>query len=355
MKNKIYINGLGSISAQPEEVPFSGKAIEYSKNIFPAITRDYKNFIPLIKLRRMSSAVKMGIGATKMALKEADIEIPDAIITATGQGSKQDTEKFLETILEQREEMITPTSFILSTHNTVGGQIALNLKCAAYNVTYTHSSASLEWALLDAILMFEEKNPGNILVGGVDEISPTISSFSYLNHQLKEEQIKNLELFKNTTPGSITSEGAHFFALSSEKKQNTYARLMDVEIFQAASQEGVEEQLITFLSRNNLNSQEINAVIFGKNGDCRYDHFYTFLQDRLFKDSQQIAYKHLSGDYNTVSGYALWLACKIFRSSAIPELLKLNSVIYKSSHYILLYNQDLGQNHSLILLSSCEI
>lgn len=63
--------------------------------------------------------------ASALAMKDANVESVDAIITGTGLGCIEDSEKFLKSILDNKEEFLTPTSFIQSTHNTVGAQIAL--------------------------------------------------------------------------------------------------------------------------------------------------------------------------------------------------------------------------------------
>ncbi len=353
MKNKLYINGIASISAQRENAVFSGSLTEYHQNIIPAIAPNYKEFIPAAALRRMSGAVKMGLTAAKIALKDAEISMPGAIITGTGQGCKQDTEKFLQTMLEQHEEFLSPTAFIQSTHNTVGGQIALNLKCKAYNVTYTQESGSLESALMDAQLQFLARpEPDSVLVGGVDEISDKFTSFLYLDGQLKQEEIHNSDLFETNSPGTITSEGAHFFSISSVKTSGTYAELLDVLVFNVNNSEEVSERITRFLKENQLTEEGIELVILGNNGDSRYDHFYADLQDGIFRNNPQLGYKHLVGDYNTVSGYAVWLACNILKNGERPEVLKLNSIQVKAPKNILIYNQYLGENHSIILLSS---
>lgn len=353
MKNKLYINGIASISAQAGNAVFSGSIAEYHQNIIPAITPDYKEFIPASALRRMSGAIKMGLTATKIALKDAEISMPGAIITGTGKGCQQDTEKFLETLLEQHEEFLSPTAFIQSTHNTVGGQIALNLKCKAYNVTYTQNSGSLESAFMDAQLQFlEQPELDTVLVGGVDEVSKKITPFLYLDGQLKQDETRNLDLFKTESPGTITSEGAHFFSISSTKTLGTYAELLDVLVFNSHTSEDVSERIHSFLKENSLTEEAIELVIFGNNGDSGYDHFYADLQAGIFRNKTQLGYKHLVGDYNTVSGYAVWLACNILKNGVIPGILKLNSVPVKTPKNILIYNQYLGENHSIILLSS---
>lgn len=353
MKNKVFITGIAGISAQEPEAVFSGAVTTYHQNIFPALSPDFKEFIPPMALRRMSKAVKMGITAAKTALEDGNVSQPGAIITGTGQGCKQDTEKFLVALLEQEEGLLAPTSFIQSTHNTVGGQIALNIKCHAYNVTYTQNSGSLEAAFIDAQMQFlEQPEIGSVLVGGIDEISEQFTSFLYLDGQLKQEETKNLDLFKRRSSGTITSEGAHFFTLSARQNSDAYAELVDVSVFGANTSEEVVKKILDLLQENSISIEEIDLVILGHNGDNRFDHFYTDLQDGIFNDKPQLAYKHLVGDYNTVSGFSVWLGCQILKNGIVPEICKLNSVPVKGVKKILLYNQYLGENHSIILLSA---
>ena len=351
MKNKIYINGIGSISAQTKD--FAKNPMVYEQLIFKAITPNFKEYIKPMVLRRMSQAVKMGITAANIALKEAEISLPEAIITGTGEGCKKDTERFLENLLDQEEELLNPTPFIQSTHNTIGGQIALHLGCKNYNVTYSQNSASLESALLDAQLFFgEEATLNSVLVGGVDEISEKISTFRKLDGQLKPERIKNLDLLNEDSAGTITSEGAHFFVLSKEIQENTYAEFMDVSIRNAISPLDISSVIEEFLAMNNLLPQDIDAVILGKNGDNRFDHYYTNLQQGIFKNTQQLVFKHLFGEYDTASGAAISLAANILKTGEIPEIIKANKLAEVKPKKILIYNQYLGKDHSLTLLGA---
>lgn len=351
MKPKIYINGISSISAQ--NLDFEENPVSYHKTIFPAISPNYKEFIKPMALRRMSKAIKMGITSAKVALNEAKIENPDAIITGTGEGCKQDTERFLENLIDQDEELLSPTSFIQSTHNTIGGQIALNLGCKNYNVTYTQNSASLESALLDAEMqLLETSEKKSVLVGGVDELSEKITQFRTLDGQLKSVDIHNLDLLKEDSTGTITSEGSHFFTLSTEKDNKSYAEFRDVSIKNSIQPEKINDEVEIFLNKNNISSAAIDIVILGNNGDNRYDHYYKNLQQNLFKNTAQLAYKHMVGDYDTVSGFALYSACKILKSGRIPSIMNLNSSTPKKLKNILIYNQYLGRDHSLILLSA---
>ena len=330
MGRSIFINGVSGISAQTEEAIFNNEPLVYNSNIFNAVPANYKEVIPAMALRRMSKAIKMGITTAKNALLEANINVPDAIITATGEGCKQDTEKFLETVLEQKEELLTPTSFIQSTHNTVGGQIALNLNCTGYNITYSQEDISLESAFIDAMLLLEADLDINaVLVGSVDEVSPKITSFSYLN----------------------TSEGAFFFVLSAEKKINSKVEIVAISTFKEKDVLNISVEIQQFLNSNNYTISDLDIVLLGKNGDLNQDVVYNHLAKELFSTSCILGYKHLAGDFNTVTGFAMWLTCKIFKNNHIPNVLKLNTNSCQNPKLGLLYNlsQD-NTTHSLILL-----
>ncbi|UJH91644.1 beta-ketoacyl synthase chain length factor [Antarcticibacterium sp. 1MA-6-2] len=257
MKTKIYINGIGSISAQEIKELFEEKVIRYNQNIIPAVSPDFKKHIPAMQLRRMSKGIKMGLTAAKTALEDADVEVPDVVITGTGQGSKIDTEKFLQEMLDREEETLSPTSFIQSTHNTIGGQIALNLACKGYNMTYSQNSASLESALIDSLLFLQEDSENTVLVGGVDEISEKITSFQVLDGQVKSEAIDNLQLLNSSTPGTIISEGAHFLTISAESTANSYAELVDVSVVNSEDPKTVSEKIQQFLLKNNRSLKQI--------------------------------------------------------------------------------------------------
>lgn len=350
--SKIYINGISSVSPQSEDIFEGGNPKIYKENILLAVDLDYRSLIKPMMLRRMSKAVKMGLYCSKKALLEAEVEVPDAILVGTGQGCMQDTEKFMINMLDSEEGLLSPTSFIQSTHNTVGGQIALDLKCKGHNMTFTQNSVSFESALLDAMLQMEDENIRNILIGGVDETSKEFTGFQKLDGQIKKENISNLELFDSKTSGTIISESAAFFSLSSNRTATSYAEFMDAEIINSIEPSGLHSKIDLFLKRNNTSASEIDAVILGKNGDVRFDHYYKELQDGILSDKCQIGFKHLVGDNNSISAYAFWLASKILKEKKIPEIFKLNTLNCNVPRKVLIYNQYLGKNHGLILLQS---
>src|SRR5206468_11480781 len=142
----------------------------------------------------MSHVIKMGVSAAKECLINGKVEMPGAIITGTAFGCMEDTVTFLTRIIEQEEELLPPTAFIQSTHNTVAAQIALMLQCHAYNNTFVHKGVSFEHALFDGIMLLNENEADNVLVGGIEEMVDT--SFKVLTRLglYKRKPISNLDL-----------------------------------------------------------------------------------------------------------------------------------------------------------------
>ena len=153
--------------------------------------------------RRMSRFLRMGVPTAMAALRRSggDPAQVDAIITATGFGCLGDSEKFLRTMVEQREELLNPTPFIQSTFNTLGAQIALLCGNRAYNMTYAHRGYSFESALLDAAMLLDEGQAHHLLLGAADEQTPA-------QHRIMER----MGLWRRHADG----EGALFLLLSNE-------------------------------------------------------------------------------------------------------------------------------------------
>ena len=116
---------------------------------------EIRDYIKPMEARRMGKLMKASLLSSLKALKQAGIECPDAIITGTALGCWENSEALLMQLLEEGEVMLSPTNFMQSTHNTISSNIAIRLGCHGYNVTYTQSDDSLEWALRDARLLLQ--------------------------------------------------------------------------------------------------------------------------------------------------------------------------------------------------------
>jgi 3-oxoacyl-(acyl-carrier-protein) synthase len=352
---KCYINGTGCVSSQKtiDTAFLQDIIVNKSQNILALTLPDYKDVIPPAAARRMAKGVKNGIVASHWAMKEAGTENLDAIITGTGMGCSIDSEKFLKALLDNKEQFLTPTSFIQSTHNTVGGQIALGLQCKAYNFTYVNGAVSFESSLIDAKMQIEEEEATAVLVGGVEETAEATTSFLELSGIIKEKGQSSYGILGSETGGAVFSEGAVFFVLEDEQKENTYAELKDTSIYNVLAPDEVQSKLEAFLKHNDLTVNDIDAVVLGYNGDVQYDNYYTILAEGLFSAIPQIYYKHLSGEFNTASAFGLWVASHIVKLQEIPDVLKANAIEGKAYKNVLLYNQYRGIDHSFTIISQC--
>lgn len=348
-----YINAIGNISPQKtaDNHHFLEEPVSYEELQLRSIDPGYKEFIPPDLIRRMSRIIRMGIAASKICLKEAECAVPDAIITGTGLGCLEDTEKFLGTLIRNNEEFLTPTSFIQSTHNTVGGQIALLLKCHGFNFAYVHRGISFESALIHAMMRIENGDSKNVLTGGVDEL--TAPSFGIMQRMgfWKRKPMPSLQLFQDSTRGTIAGEGAAFFFLEKEKTANSYAVLQGVEtLFDPAESEEISAWISRFLAQYGLKPADISLLIPGMNGDSEQDRIYHELISTRFPGIPLACFKHLCGEYMTASAFGTWLGAMILKYGSVPDVAAMNEPP-RSLDHILLWNHYRQTHHSLILLS----
>jgi 3-oxoacyl-[acyl-carrier-protein] synthase II len=340
----IYIHGMGVISPQQSwgEDALLQNPMNYHDSKLTCIEPDYNEYIDAKSIRRMSRIIKMGVASSAIALSEADVKVPDGIITATGFGCLDDTGIFLSKMVENKEEALNPTPFIQSTHNTIGSQIALLLQCQGYNQTYTQRGFSFENALLDAMLQCDESNQSKFLLGAIDEITP-------LSHEIQSKflQFRNssssLRLF-DSEEGTMNGEGSCFFVVSGNKPVK-----------------GVAIHSVTTLFKPDLNQLEssvaaiaeqfgrIDYVISGKSGDHGRDEL---LQQCIAqKASVTVGYfKHLCGEFPVASAFAMWLTAQILQTQSIPKVV--GPPIQKPIKNVLIFNQYLGKYYSLILMSA---
>ena len=351
----IYINSVGSISSQKtfDNSKFLNDIISYEDNILSVVDPNYRDYIPPAAARRMAKGVKTAVVASKIALNEANLDTVDAIITGTGMGCLKDSEKFLSAFINNNEQYLTPTSFIQSTHNAVGGQIALGLKCKGYNFTYVHASISFESAVLDAKLMLENNEANTVLVGGVDEIGDYTYTLHKLINHIKPKKTCSKDLLHSKTEGAVFSEGANFFVLSNNMQDSSYAQILAINTYNTLANTRITNIANTFLKENNIDIEAVDILVLGNNGDTTYDGFYNELSSGVFNKTQQVYYKHLCGEFNTASSFGVWLASKILKTQKLPKVVKLNNIHTSNYKIILLYNQYRGENHSFTLLRKC--
>ncbi|MFN6945335.1 MAG: beta-ketoacyl synthase chain length factor [Cytophagaceae bacterium] len=352
---KIYITGTSSISPQHtfEAENYLKKILAPGEDYFSALEPDYKNYIDPRLSRRMSRIIKMSVAAAGKTLSQAKTEQPGAILVGTGLGCLQDTEKFLTDLIENKEGLLSPTSFIQSTHNTIAGQIALLLECPNHNFTYAQRGHSFENALQDGIMQLKE-GVSDVLLGGVDEITQTLSEV------LKESACADkpgdrYPKLEATDSLPATGEGATFFSLSAKNSPSAMACLEDMHCFyNPKGQEEIEDQISKFMAKSAVQTDGLDAIMMGFNGSTRNDAIYHKLTDRIFPNKTILSFKNLCGEYFTASAFGLHLALNTLHKQEIFNYTLRSGDAPSNIKNILLYNHYKGKYHTLILLSKCQ-
>lgn len=349
-----YIQGISCISPQQSFLAegWTGAPVNYDSRWLSCIEPVYKEHINPTLARRLSRYIKMGVTTALTALKDANECMPQAIITGTGLGSTEDNEKILLAMYENQERMINPTHFIQSTHNTISSQIAIMLKCHHYNNTYVHRGFSFESALMDGMLLIAEGKASTALIGGVD----AITEGHYVNydriHRWKANTQGSLQMMHTPGPGVIPGEGSAHFVIGKDKTEHAYAEILALEmLYKPESTDKVAQRIQQMLTTHQLAPTDIDLLITGNSGDDTTDPFFTAISEQLFPATATGHFKHLCGEYETASGFALWLAASILKSQHIPEGVLQQGLAPARIKNVVIYNHHRGDQHAIHLLS----
>jgi len=318
----MYISASSTISHQPtfRNNGFSWQLSQLKPASEP-IEPDYSEFIPPMERRRMSPVIKMSIVCAIDCLRQAGLNQPDGIIVGTSMGCCVHTKNFLDKILTTNEGPISPTSFIVSTHNTIAGQISLLLKNHGYNMTHTQNSLSFEQGLLDGMLCIQD-GYYNILVGGADEEENAIYN---MKARLDDESVQ-------------LASGTSFFMLSNENGSGAPINLVDVGCFGLIDDSAT--LIMNFLESNNLSAGEIDLVLYSNTEHKKTDELKMIFGHRKILDYQKI-----SGTYYTNSAFAMHYGIDVLLQKAHPA-------IGDRINNILVCNNLIPENLGLILLDN---
>lgn len=189
-------NDSSMVISKSAPVSIEGKAPEYSYKIVAEdvvtdieVLKELKEFVSPMESRRMGKLMKAAHLTSLRALKKAGIECPDAIITATSRGMLEISLQFLDDITAFGEELLKPTLFMQSTHNTLSSAIAIRTKCHGYNTTYSHGDESFEWAMRDAVRLIQTGKVNSVLVGSFDESTPSFSMIAERSGEQAPQEI----------------------------------------------------------------------------------------------------------------------------------------------------------------------
>jgi len=310
---KVYIQAAEQISIQtPLSEEWMEQPIVYHEPFVKAVNPAFREYIAPNEARRMGNIMKRAIVTSLKVLKETGINYPDAIITGTSIGSLNYTEKFLDDLVENGEESLSPTYFMQTTHNTVSSTISIYTATHSYNTTYSHGGISFELALKDAWMQFNLGQISNALVGGHDEM---VESYYEL---LRKTGYVGVE-------GMVPcSECAMSMMLNTKASTDNLCELAGVSVFRTKSVQNIRKQLEALVENANIKVETIQTVMTGVNGNPENDRLYQPMLDELFPQAEHLQYKQLFGENYTVSALGLYAAAHLMKKQGTSMMLFVN-------------------------------
>ena len=328
MANRCFINSLAQVSCQkPLSDEWFDSPCLYSEDYVRAQEPDTKGLIVPSEARRMSKILKRTVSTAITTLNNSEIKHLDAIITGTGMGCMENSEKFLIDLSRFGENCLKPTLFMQSTHNTISSLIAIILKCHGYNNTYSHKGISFESSLLDAWIQMKSGMIRNALIGAHDEVTPFM----------------DLVLERTHPEYSFVSEASVSAVLTNNTSSNNICEVVDVKLFHRPD----KKELANLLDKN-----IDNVLLLGVNGNTLNDNPYENLLKELSYKPYTLQYKNVFGENFSASALGFYVGAKILEKQMIPTFLSWhNENEYTGNlEYITILNQSDDTTWSMIRL-----
>jgi len=337
--NDVYVLSAKQVSIQQ---PLSEDWME--QPIFPeepyvrSLDPDFKKYVSPIEARRMGKILKRALATSKEAIADSGLETVDAIVTGTGYGCVENTEFFLDALCKEGEQLLKPTFFMQSTHNTISSLIAIQTKNHSFNATYAHKSISFDSALHDAWLQFSLGKINSALVGGHDEMTPVFY------HILKRGDVMGKD-------NEICGEAAVSVVLG-RNAEKSLCKLSGMRVLYHPTIETLSKAVAILLKNAGKRIEDVDFILTGISGHEESDQAYLAESETLFGQMPLLKYKHLFGESFTASGLGFYVAAQCLKAGKVPAHLFVNqeATSEKQPHCILLYNRSDGKNFTLTLL-----
>ncbi|MBP5259603.1 MAG: beta-ketoacyl synthase chain length factor [Paludibacteraceae bacterium] len=339
MKQPVYITAASAISIQePLSESWMQHPVVPQGGAAYAREPDYTPFVKPLEARRMGKLLKRATATAQTVLRQTGIARPEAILTGTGHGCVQNTLTFLNDLCQGGEQMLKPTCFMQSTHNTIGSLTGIQTGSHGYNSTYAHGGTSFECALMNAWDLLQLGRVHNALVSAHDELTddyyPMLQASGYADGRM-------------TCP---TTEASVSCMLQTAAEGPVL--LQGVDVLYRPAPEQLLQALDALLEEAGLQRTQVDALLTGANGSGT-DRAYDPLTHAL-PQCELLTYKHLFGESFSAGALGCYVAQACLRHDLLPACLRRGGEDRQPAprHWLVANCFD-GTDYSLILLSKC--
>ena len=320
---RVFILSASQISAQePLSDEWTDNPVRPEGKYVRAKDPQWRDHLNPMLSRRMGTLMKRTLVTSLTAMEAAGDRQCDSIITGTGLGCMENTERFLRKMLTEGESLLSPTDFMQSTHNTLGSLIAIQTGNHGYNCTWSHGNMSFESALADAVVRMRLGKSVTALVGCHDECTP--DTFKVLENAGLTDGL-NVPLSEGSAAFMLTSipEG------SPKAPEGALCEIAGFSVQENPSDTQLNETL--GMLRNKAGGFDI--VMTGENG--RNGKAYDRVLD-IAGVGETFRYKALFGESMSASALGTYAAAKLISRGHARNILLLNIHAGKTWSFILL-------------------
>src|SRR4051795_2394422 len=137
-----------------------------------------RDYIPAMKLRRMNTLSRYAVSATRLAIDDAGIALPNetGVALGTAFGPVQTSVDYMQEYVTKGASLAPPQLFAESVANAPGSHIAIDHDLRGFNVTITQRESSALAAAMYAAAQIAKGAVPAALIGGVDEVTEMVFS-----------------------------------------------------------------------------------------------------------------------------------------------------------------------------------
>ena len=309
---RVYIKAATQISMQqPLSEEWMTTPVEHTEPYVRSLDPNFRDWLNPLESRRMGKILKRALVTAQKVMRDSGIQQPDAVITGTGLGCIENTELFLDQLCREGEEMLKPTYFMQSTHNTISSLISIHDHLHGYNTTYSHKSVSFDSAFLDAFTQLLLGDIQTALVTGNDEMTPTY--FSILQRAGYVGQPGQVTAGETSVAMMLTTDPTDALCEVETVRMTTLSPLIPE---QSSPTRSLSSHLSPLTSPASL-------LVLGTNGVPQNDQLYQEIAQQM-PGVETFEYKRLFGESYTVSGLGVYAAAHLLGQGRADRVLFIN-------------------------------
>jgi 3-oxoacyl-[acyl-carrier-protein] synthase II len=299
-----------------------------------------RDFIPMMKARRMNNLSRMGLASAKLAIEAADLgsqgfaKTDVGVAMGTAFGPVQTSVDYMREYLAKGPALAPPQLFAESVANAPGSHVAIEHDFEGFNVTFTQREGSFLTALMYASQQMMKGVTRAAVCVGVDELNDVLfgvlDRVGALAHEKdgRDEAMRPLDARRN---GIVLGEGSASLVLLNEDDCRSEPRAWvsgfgiardptasisdwgtEPEAGVAAMRQAVEDA--------GLSISDIDAVFASANGSVRGDRVEMIAIEELFGNETPVtAVKGCFGEYAAAGALQLVAAVVSLGDQCLPR------------------------------------